>query len=205
MAFDPVAVTAGHFGIDGTASALPGYTDENWQIDADDGTRYVLKISAGDTALQDAVLEAVATTRFRVPSVVAATELDFGRITRLLTWVDGTAFADAGRPPEAAGAIGIAAGEIVDALSGLDRGEPLEPRDWDLANAPDVIRANAAAVPDEHRRAIVLAVADLLGGIDFERLPHQVIHNDLNDDNVLIAEGAVVTPVQRTRKSQALK
>ena len=42
MAFDPVAVTAGHFGIDGTASALPGYTDENWRIDADDGIAITL-------------------------------------------------------------------------------------------------------------------------------------------------------------------
>lgn len=193
MHTDPATISAG-FGVTGTATALPGYTDLNWRIVATTGNAYVLKVSADLSTLdlQNAVLEAIATTPYMAPRVIDATVLDDGRIARLLSWVEGTAFANAGRPPAAARSIGIAAGRIVEALTALEGEPPAEPRDWDLASGANTIRNNASAIDDGRRRAIVLGIADLLDTVDFGFLPHQIVHNDLNDDNVLLDHNEVV-------------
>lgn len=194
MTLGPVAISAEYFGVTGVATPLPGYTDENWRIETTGGDVCVLKVSADSRTvpLQNSVLEAIAATPYRAPRIVATAVLGDGRTARLLTWVEGTAFADAGRPPEMARAIGVAAGQIVNALEPLEGGTPEEAGDWDLASASDTIRSRAPAIAEERKRAIVYDVADLFDTIDFASLPQQVIHNDLNDDNVLLADGAVV-------------
>jgi 4-aminobutyrate aminotransferase-like enzyme/Ser/Thr protein kinase RdoA (MazF antagonist) len=194
MTLGPVAISAEHFGVIGTATPLPGYTDENWRIETAGGDVYVLKVSADSStvSLQNSVLEAITLTSYRAPRVVATAVLDDGSTARLLTWVEGTASADANRPPETARAIGVAAGQIVNALASLEGGAPDEARDWDLASAADTIRNKASAIAGERKRVIVYGVADLLDTVDFASLPQQVIHNDLNDDNVLVANGEVV-------------
>lgn len=194
MRIDPAAVGAKTFGVVGDVKPLPGYADENWRIETASGDVHVLKVSADSSTvpLQNSVLEAIATTPYQAPRVVATAVLNDGRTARLLTWVEGTAFADAGRPQEMARAIGVAAGHIVSALAPLDGGIPTEADDWNLASAADTIRNSASAINDERKRAIVFDVADHLDSIDFASLPQQVIHNDLNDDNVLLAAGEVV-------------
>ncbi len=192
MSVDPVAVAAEHFGVVGTATALPGYLDENHKIETADGSRYVLKISASVSPLQDEMLKAIADrTPYQTSGLVGSTNLEDGRSARLLTWVDGMAFADAGRPPSLARAIGVAAGEVANALAPLEGGAPAGISTWDLASGVETIRSMAPAIDDERRRTIVLDAADLLDTLDFAALPHQVIHNDLSDDNVLVAGGAV--------------
>ncbi len=193
MSIDPAAFTAEHFGVVGTATALPGYVDENHKIKASDGSLFVLKISTTVSPLEDKVLEAIADrTPYRSPRLVGTTVLEDGRLARLLTWVEGIGFADAGRPPSLARAIGVAAGEVTSALAPLEEGVGPEVKDWDPSFFVDTIRIKAPAIDDGRRREIVLDAADLLETLDLSSLPHQVIHNDLNDDNVLVADGAVV-------------
>ena len=191
MNIDAAELSADRFGIAGTATPLPGYSDENYRIDAPVGP-YVLKVTeqgAEHLLLQTSVLDAIrAGTPFETPRAVGSESLEDGRIARLLTWVEGTSFADAGRPASSARAIGVAVGRIVESLAELD-GPP--GGEWDLVNAAQTLRSRAPSLDDPARRDIVLVVADLVSTVDFASLPRQVIHGDLNDDNVLLSDGEV--------------
>ena len=119
-----------------------------------------------------------------------AVTLSDGRTARLLTWVEGTPFSESGRPPESSRSIGVAVGRIVKALEPVAAAST-DRQDWDPATAHHTIRERAAAVTNEHRRAMVLEIAGVVAGLDLTSLPRQVIHGDLNDDNILLAEGDV--------------
>ncbi len=196
---DAVAITAQRFGIVGTATPLPGYSDENFRIETETGEVFVLKVTSRDrehVRLQAAVFDAIRSkTPYETPKTVAAgsntavTLLD-GRTARLLTWVEGTSFSDSKRPPDNALAIGVAVGRIVDALEPVAAASTDRP-DWAPATADHTIRERAAAVNDERRRTLVLEIAGVVAELDLTSLPRQIIHGDLNDDNVLLADGRV--------------
>ena len=63
---------------------------------------------------------------------------------------------------------------------------------WDVRRAAAVIGDLAPTVRDPQRRRILEDVAERIDRLPLDGLPTQVIHNDLNDDNVLLENDRVV-------------
>jgi 4-aminobutyrate aminotransferase-like enzyme/Ser/Thr protein kinase RdoA (MazF antagonist) len=174
-------------GLEGAATPLHGEEDANFRLRLADGTSRVLKFhSAGaDLALQDAVLAHLEGEA--VPRVVASAALN-GRTVRVLSWLEGRLWADA---PADFGSLGRAVARVDRALAGFTHPEMRRPHRWNVLSAPDAARS--AELLDDRRRALVEDVFARFAALDLDALPHQVIHNDANQHNVLVGEDGAVT------------
>ena len=164
----PSGSPASSMGSRAAPTPLPGEHDLNFRLEAD-GARYVLKVHAPrpDLALEDAVLEHLRDEP-AVPRLAGPTGAHDGRTVRLLSWLDGRPWADA-------------------------RGDLAEPRPHGRARGP-----RARATSSTRRCAATTAGTCATRGehgIDvpaLDDLPHQVIHNDANEHNVLVADDGTV-------------
>ena len=190
------------FGIHGESTPLPGEIDENTRIHGSEGRDYLLRISPLGTnaealIFRRSVLEAVAGAGVETPTVIPTVEgatwahLDDRRIAHLYTWVDGVVYSEAGRPPELAREIGVAAGVIVNALAGLPAGPHPSGFLWDLSDAGRIVRELLGTIADPRRRRLIESALDRYDTIEFGALPRQVVHNDLNDENILVRDGVL--------------
>ena len=161
---DAAAIARELYDLDARATPLPGEHDHNFRLDAN-GSRYVLKVHrpGADLALEDAVLEHLRDEP-AVPRLAAPTARAGDRVVRLLTWLEGHAWADGGGDLES---LGRTVARVDRALADFEHPAMHRAHPWDLRNGPDVPA--------------------------LDHLPHQVIHNDANEHNVLVDEhGAVV-------------
>jgi Ser/Thr protein kinase RdoA (MazF antagonist) len=202
---DHAQIARDHFGVSGTATALPGYADSNTRIDTADGTRYVLRVSLEDPNIGrlrfvNEAMEAARTATFDTPSSVPTSsghllaDLTGDRVARLLTWVDGVTADDAGRPEAAAMSVGRTAAEMLHVL------EPLQPNYdrsfflWDPGYSLPTIEDYRNHVKDKGQRSLVEHALSELRSVPFDDLPLQVIHSDLNAGNIILS-GDEVTGV----------
>jgi 4-aminobutyrate aminotransferase-like enzyme/Ser/Thr protein kinase RdoA (MazF antagonist) len=148
------------FGIEGELTPLAGERDRNYRLTAPDGRRYVLKEHHDESGLdlEDAALRHVAGLR-GVPELVGRD----GR-RRLLTWVEGTPWAEIEPTPELMHALGRAVAALDGALAGFEHPAMKRAHRWNVAAA------------EEAR------------GLALEGLPHQVIHNDANEHNIIVGD-----------------
>jgi 4-aminobutyrate aminotransferase-like enzyme/Ser/Thr protein kinase RdoA (MazF antagonist) len=156
-----------HYGLDATATALPGERDHNFRLDAG-GERYVLKLHEprDDLAFEDAVLEHLRADP-AVPRLAGPTVRADGHVARLLTWLDGRPWADGGGDMAS---LGRTVARVDRALARFSHPGMRRPHRWDLARAGEL----GIAVPP------------------LAHLPHQVIHNDANEHNVLVDDAGRV-------------
>ena len=189
----------GVFGLEGVLEALPGYTDHNFKVTTPGGV-YVLRIGRSSEerlGLRLAVAERLQGLEIATPVPVKTTDgrlyvrFDDGGHVTISTWVPGEAFAATGRPARLAREIGELAGDVTSLLAGLGHFAGGDARTWDLQYAAETISARMGSVRDRHRRRLLGAIVELIGEVDLGSLPRQVVHNDLNDDNVLISNGRV--------------
>ena len=207
------ASLADAWGIDAVLEPLPGEFDLNFRATARDDTTYVLKVmrEGCDAAFVSLLCAAHQHIRLRdpavpVPGVVATLAgtpwcvrrdgAGADRILWLLTWLDGAEYSRF-RPHS----LSLAAG-IGDALTRLDRAlrdfsHPALRRDfkWNLLQA-DWIGGHLEEITDASRRAIVERVLRRYLALKPALLaePPAVIHNDLNDFNLLISHSGDDTP-----------
>lgn len=155
------------YGLEGSATQLPGEHDLNFRFETE-RERYVLKLHAPrpDLALEDAVLEHLRDEP-AVPRLAGATSALGDRTVRLLTWLDGRPWADAGGD---LASLGRTVARVDRALADFEHPKMRRHHRWDLRHAGEL-------------------------GIDvpaLEQLPHQVVHNDANEHNVLVGEDGAV-------------
>ena len=197
-------MAATHFGISGVASELPGEVDTNFRIRSGDDS-YVLKISPESASASLLAARQFAMTRLAAagvpyqfphspPDGEAIVALPEGGSATMVTWVPGVPFADAGRPIELAQDIGLLAGTVVRVLEGFHHPALHRDSHWNLVAAPTVLRELGPHVSNPADRALVDDILDrLIVQIPkLQQLPRQVIHGDINDLNVLVADGEVV-------------
>ena len=110
---------------------------------------------------------------------------------RVHTWLPGCTMAELGRhAPALLQDWGRAAGQLVNALPREAAGHPPHTHHWDALRAPQAIESVVWAVTDTGR---VADVERIVGRFEqgvapvIDRLPRQVVHQDLNDFNVLAA------------------
>src|SRR4051794_8119195 len=124
------------FGLDATATALPGERDLNFRLDAE-GRRYVLKLhrKRADLALEDAVLEHLRDEP-GVPHILGTKDTPEHTV-RLLSWLDGRPWADA---PGDLESLGRTVARIDARLKGFEHPDLHRPHRWDLRNAAGLPR-----------------------------------------------------------------
>lgn len=213
------ALAAEHWGISGEAAPLAGERDRNFLIRdrAEGGRRFVLKVSpAGEPAARLDMLRAVvgharrADAALRIPETLPTLAGDTGaelrragsgRRARLLTYLDGTPLSGIPRrPPALLAAAGGLLGRLQNALADFDHpGLDEQEIPWAPRNAEAVIEAGAAALEAAAAEsAEARERADLYRRLSRQvrprlpallSLPSGPLHNDANDDNLLLAAG----------------
>jgi 4-aminobutyrate aminotransferase-like enzyme/Ser/Thr protein kinase RdoA (MazF antagonist) len=193
-----------HYGIDGRVHELGSQQDANFRIESDTGD-YVLKVSnpvftRADIVAQDLVAAHLARCEpdIRIPSAVPGHDGrpvqtvagdGWSTVMRLVTFVAGEVLS-AGRylAPAIVAAMGDLTGRVSRALATFDGAVPPRTLQWDVRHAGMVVDRLSAfvAVPGGAER--VREAAEAAGGaLDpfRDRLPMQVIHGDLTDDNMI--------------------
>ena len=169
------------FGVAGTATPLAGELDRNFRLDTT-ATRYVLKVHAAGTDRSELDFQDVAITQAGTPLLAGRTTKTGGQFARLLSWVDGTPWAEAGPwEPELLRELGRTVARVDRTLARVDHPAKRRMHRWNLLEAPDL----TASTPSGF-------VADALRHFHELRprlnaLRWQVIHNDANDHNVLVS------------------
>jgi len=199
---DHERLAADVFGLHGSSTPLPGEIDDNAKIVGRDGRTVLLRLSpfgenVDELRFRQSVMAAVSDLGTPTPSIIPTLDgdnwalLDDGRVAHMYSWVAGVPFSEAGRPSELAYEIGAVAGTIVETLSDLPGRHRMPGFLWDLADAARVVGDRVDTIGDRRLRNLVLRVMARYEDADFGALPRQVIHNDLNDENLLVADGSI--------------
>ena len=208
------------YGVDGTLHALASERDQNFRVTAGNGEVYVLKISgAGERRaildLQHAALEHLSAQYeeaawprvCRTRDGEAITRVDgcdgLRHLVRMLTYVDGRPLCDV-KPhsPGLLNHLGAFLGRLTRAFAGFSHEEKQPDLIWNMDNGPDIVRRYAGLIPDAGRRDLVMGFCEAYEqavGPWLDTLPRQFIHNDANDQNVLVRRAS-----RASRASQAL-
>ena len=205
---DPVETVKKYFGIDGSAEQLNGERDLNYRITSTvDGAAqdFVLKIHQPGQrdwlTLQDRALTSLAHLAPQLPIPVPAlggeTSVDIpgGRTARLLTWVDGIAWAEAETTSNDLRELGIILARIDKELAKMEITEPVEEiltREfmWNMMQAGRLSH-HVHRIKDENLRNVVMEVLEDFREVQLPKLallPRQMIHNDANDYNIFVSD-----------------
>lgn len=186
---------------------LGGEVDRNYRLRAADGNTYLVKVqtAVGDGAelyWQEAILVHLRDKDlgFAVPRIAQTVggdlhvpfELgsDVG-LLRVLDWISGTELSRVDEhSPLLLRELGAAAATITAALEGFSAPSFHATHHWDLIRSGDIIRdsiADDSVRADDFGARSVLAAFDAVAP-ELPDLPRAMVHHDLNDNNVLVAE-----------------
>lgn len=188
---------------------LPSYEDQNFHIKTSNGKQFVLKIMALGTAIEKIELEHLVmlqlnSTAYNLQFPQASPNQQGADITqifdskgqayfmRLLTWISGQVMANVQPCPSTLlEKLGKACGRICWELQGLEH--PIAHRKFEWDNSQAIwTKQKTHIFEDAKHRSIVehfigLYETEALPFLD--NLPKSIVHNDLNDFNVLVKKG----------------
>ncbi len=188
---------------------LPGEFKNSFVARDRDGASFVVKITdavstSGRTHMQADLLEHLAqyAPALPVPRVVRsrddaqAESVTFGEheaLLMLLTWLPGDSMAEYSVPrPELLWEIGETAARFVEGLSDFDHPSATEIHEWHILDAPTRVRSLLHLIVDNAARSDVIDVLDWYDNVvlpRLDRLPVGIVHQDLNDFNILVQRG----------------
>lgn len=205
---DAVAMIREHWGLDVEVRPLVSERDQNFRVDCDGGRRFVLKIAnaAEDEVVTDFQIQALVYVAERVralhlgircpevvPTLDGAVSLPVTgptgtHVTRMVTWLHGLPLGDREASASLARRMGIYLAHLGRALEDFSHPGAAHSLLWDIQQAAN-LRPLIRHVPDAASASAVAAALD-----DYERyalpvlpaLRAQVIHSDMNPDNVLV-------------------
>ena len=203
-AAEALALARRHYGLEAEATELYAERDRNYRLTTADGQRYVLKIANADisaerVAFQNRVLShvAVADPGLPTPRVVATGD---GRQqfawtsatgsehqVRLLTWLEGECTVLHKTDAPLREWLGRDLARLGQALRDCDpRGAPRN-LPWDLRNTGKLEALSTVAGSTALQRQVRATLERFERWLQpaLTELPSQLIHNDLNPDNVL--------------------
>lgn len=200
-----VSLIGRHYGLTvNQLTFLGGEVDRNYRLSTADGT-YLAKLQhpIGDSAelqWQEAILMHLAAKDIgvAVPTIVPADDgskhvtfelgPDAGAL-RVLNWVTGTELNKiADHSPSLLKQLGATAARIATALEGFSAPNFRATHHWDATRSGEAIRECLATCPelaDSHGAATVLGWFTEIEPV-LRELPHAMMHQDLNDNNVLV-------------------
>ncbi len=197
---DAERIAAGAFGVRGRARLLESERDQNFQLCADDGRAFVLKIAnrAEDPAVLDFQTRALEHVAERdpglpVPRVVRSLggepcPVVDGHRVRLVSFLHGQLLEDASLSPRLLRHLGASLARLGRALRGFFHPAAGHELFWDLKQAA-ALRAHGVHIGDRKRRALAEQILERFESGVLPQLPGlraQVIHNDVSRGNTLV-------------------
>ena len=201
------------YGVQGEISSLPGWVDFNFRIKSDSGT-FLLKVSRLDTDVkyiefQQSLLGHMASCCIGVesPTIIPnlqgnqlseiADDAGHTRMVRLLSWIEGRLWS--GVHPisnHLLFSLGAQAGNLAKALQDFDHPMAYRKFEWDIAQARwtyDYLHLFTG-----EQRSIVAYFQDQykLFQDQYQQLRKGVIHNDVNDNNVIVTHDLIEPQVK---------
>jgi hydroxylysine kinase len=194
-----------HYGLDAAATRLTGERDENFKLSCPDGRQFVLKIASAAeppdvTDLPTAALLHVERIDpgFPCPRVLRnldgltqSAHLDASgaqRTARILTYLQGKTLRSSLRSREQRAACGRMAARLGLALRAFSHPAAQRPLIWDLKHVGRTLGLleELRDFPAKDAVAALITRIDARIHAEFGALRQQVIHNDMNDMNVLV-------------------
>ncbi|MEU5849928.1 aminotransferase class III-fold pyridoxal phosphate-dependent enzyme [Saccharopolyspora shandongensis] len=181
---------------------MPGERHLNARLDVDGRPRYLLKAYAADTseadlALQNALLAWLsgAGTTSLAASGTAIVDGE-SRAVHLLDWLDGREWSRAGTPdPARLATLGAAVARLDRALADFDHPGLDRPYRWNPLQATEL--STALPLLDDAEQSFVAAALERLAELlpELRELPQQAIHNDANENNVIVADDGSIAGI----------
>ena len=197
-----IEIALDQYGIEATATKLPGEIDDNFLLKTDKGEQYLLKIAHPDTTpetiefqnhlslhLQDK------TNNFLLPKVIPNKEGVFhffhnNRVVRLISWIPGRPWATIKPKTKALRQqLGRVCGELTTALTGFDHKAAHRFIKWDAAQLAWIKPYLDLFIPKQ--KSIVKHFLQLFEELVIPRsgsLRKSVIQNDFNDYNIIVSD-----------------
>ena len=203
---DAVSVTAAaalareEYGLEVTATRLSGERDENFKLTDAQGRLYVLKIAnaAEDPVITDLPTAALLHVERVSPGLpcprvlrnrAGLTQVRYdGRTARVLTYLQGKTLRSAEHSAQQRAACGRLAARLGTALRSFTHPAAERFLIWDLRHVGRTITLldELRDFPSREAVAALLERIDARIASEFPHLRQQVIHNDLNDMNLLV-------------------
>jgi len=193
------------YGLDASATRLTGERDENFKLSCKDGRQYVLKIASAAEGSDVTDLPAAALLHvervdpgFPCPRVlrnrVGLTQSGYQdasgaqRTARILTYLQGKTLRSSVHSREQRSACGHVAARLGLALRDFSHPAADRPLIWDLKHLGQTLGLLDELGGFPEKDAIAALVSQIAARIhvEFGNLRQQVIHNDMNDMNVLV-------------------
>jgi hydroxylysine kinase len=207
---DVANAVAEQYGLVGTYAALVSERDQNFKLTTEAGDRYVVKIvcTAEETTVTDFQIAALLHLENKgfsgVPRIVR-TKSDQGRgailaddgsmsCLRLVTWLSGELLAAREPSENLATQLGHRLADLDLALEDFDHQGDRQVLLWDIQRAGNLRKLSNHIGDGEIRRRVVGVLDDFASCVSpaLAGLCHQVIHNDVNPDNVLLNDSGAV-------------
>jgi len=202
------------FNIKGIASPLPGEIDFNFRIKVKNGPGYILKVSRPDEAneyldFQQRLLQYVAKSNSDLiaPKVILDTNGktiseyidDFGqnRAVRLLTWVPGRIWSSVNpQLDDLRYNLGEQCGKLTAALDGFEHPTAHRKFEWDIAESLWTKQYLSLFKPDKKEILAYFQNEFENNKGSYDKLRRAVVHNDANDNNVIVSENLINPTVE---------
>lgn len=197
------------FNIQGTASPLPGELDFNFRIKVENGEGFILKISRPDEDeeyldFQQQLLLYIKANdkKLLAPQVVpdvnnkCISEItdDFGniRMVRLLTWVSGRIWSQVNPQLDSLRySLGQKCGLLTQSLQGFDHSKAEREFVWDITQSLWT-KEHIQLFDGEEKEIISYFQHKFEAGQEtYSRLRRSVVHNDANDNNVIVSSDLI--------------
>ncbi|UCD76472.1 MAG: aminotransferase class III-fold pyridoxal phosphate-dependent enzyme [Phycisphaerales bacterium] len=199
------------YGIDGSLSSLPG-ENRNFLVTTPAGRRYVIKISDSDTPAEHLLLEGAAARHLAESGIDLATPVFVPTRSgeplatgtggdgdtyhaRLLEYVDGVSWCELpGRTPGLLEDLGRRLAMLAAAFASFSHPAAERTHQWDLTDAGRHRQLIPLIESREQRRTAewLFHLWAAAARPRLDQCPVSFIHNDANDENVLVDRGRVV-------------
>jgi len=197
-----------HYGLDVKASMLIGEVDLNFKLDGGDQS-YLLKVSGPNTDqefhdFQMRLMEHVALSASELSAPLIIKNVDGASSTsirdengdtrqvRLLTWMHGRLWSQVNPKNDSLrSSLGIQAGALSTALENFDHSGAHRVFEWDLAQSDWT--TNHLHLFDKTQKELVQHFQKRFQEIQhgYNQLRKSVVHNDANDNNVIVSEDMI--------------
>ena len=202
------------YGIEGSASKLPGAIDINYKISTKDSQDYILKISRPDITsdyldFQIKILKFINSKKknLLIPNIIlnkkkkeiSKIEDDYGakRTARLLTWIPGRLWSSVNpHLDNLRFSLGEKSGMITKLLDGLDHKIAHRKFEWDIDQSLWT-KKHLNLFNNDQKKILKYFHKEFESKKDeYNQLRKSVIHNDINDNNIIVSEDLINPYVQ---------
>ena len=197
------------FNIKGKASKLPGEIDFNFKIKSDRGDEYLLKISRPEEDenyldFQQKLLQHLEENKLGlIIAKVVKGKNDLGssvfkdqfgkqRKVRLLTWISGRVWSNVNpQLDDLRFSLGEQCGLLTKALQGFDHHKAHRNLEWDIAQSLWT-KKHIHLFRDEEKEMLSSFQRNFeLGQKSYSKLRKSVVHNDANDNNIIVSKDLI--------------